>query len=110
MNTTTTAEILHRQLVLPVRAVRAGLNASGRRDTPTAVRHAEKIPPLLDVAADCVTAARHRVEKTAARMERGADNEWPDVTAACRKAVADTLANVDGVHEALTKAARSLDR
>ncbi|WP_433729090.1 hypothetical protein ACQP0C_40765 [Nocardia sp. CA-129566] len=108
---TATAEILHRQLVLPVRAVRAGLGVSGG-DPSTLAGRTDTVVPALTAAADRVTAAHRRLDRSATQLERkaAAKNYNPAPLAARRAAIANARAAVDGLHADLNRAIRSLDR
>jgi hypothetical protein len=103
---TTTAETLHRQLVLPVRAVRAGLGAAADQDPVVVARHTAKVVPALAKAADQVAALQAKVERVAAKNERKIQS--PAKRRHRGKALADALAAVGGVHEDLNAAIRSL--
>jgi hypothetical protein len=107
---TTTAEILHRQLVLPVRAARVGLIAAGGESAAFAAR--TDVAPALTAAADRVAAKRHRVERATAKMERKAVARPPHPSAVAerRKAMAEALALVESVHKDLNTAIQALDR
>ncbi|WP_147471765.1 hypothetical protein [Nocardia stercoris] len=100
-----TADILHRQLVLPVRATRAGLGAAAGQDPAAVARHTATVIPALTAAADRVADRRGRLEQRAEKHT--ATRSFPDRR---RAAYADALAAVDGIHTALTTAAARLDR
>ncbi|WP_330251616.1 hypothetical protein OG874_36640 [Nocardia sp. NBC_00565] len=106
---TSTAETLRRQLVLPVRAVRVGLHASGS-DPATVARKTRKVGPALTKATERVAVVHRRVERTAADLERTSARHHPTALAERRKALADALALVAGVDADLNAAIRSLDR
>ena len=103
-----TAQTLRRRLVLPVRAVRAGLGVDSEAAVEGAALVQEQVIPALDAAADQVTAVRRRVEKRIAKMDRS--GESPAAKRHRAKALAGALATVDGVHRDLTGTIADLDR
>jgi hypothetical protein len=108
MNTTNTAKTLYRRLVLPVRAVRACLGDAADQDPAVVAHHTDKVVPVLAAAADRVAVLRRRVADTTTRMERKRDSAAAKRHR--REALADAVVAVDGVHEDLTAAIRSLSR
>ncbi|MFD4428784.1 hypothetical protein [Nocardia sp. NPDC058497] len=95
---------LHRTVVLPVRAVRAGLGAAADKDPAAVARQTAKFAPALAAAAEQVAELR----ATVAGSERDRGSAAADRHA--RKTMADTVARLDGYHSELANAAAALTR
>ncbi|MFD6390905.1 hypothetical protein ACWF9G_18510 [Nocardia sp. NPDC055029] len=95
---------LHRTVVLPVRAVRAGLGAAADEDPAVVARRTAKVAPALAAAAERVAEIRDTVA--------GSERDWGSAAADrhARKAMADTVARLDGYHGELASAAAALTR
>lgn len=109
MSTTTD---LRRQLVLPVRAVRAGLGAAADEDPAVVARKTAEVVPALSKAAARVAEIERKLERAAEKFERQAESGkyGPATVRAGREATAATLGQVSAVRAELDDAVRLLDR